>query len=328
MDHVTLRDIAASVGVSERLVAYALSGNGRVGARTRQRIIDEARRLGYRPNRAARALVTGRSHLIALCLPATGTAYCDKITRLVLEKARSSAYDVVVTRMEPNPESGDGAIVPSGLGRMDGLLVVEPPRMLTKADASGHERCVVMGVWPGDDPEGCDCLRVDLLPAARDAMRRLANRAPARPAYIGKTALDPRHQAFMETAAERGWTPLVRTVGEHEDLMRWGDRTIYEMGRAEKRAPDALLCSNDEIAVGALRGLRRLGVQTPSGCAVIGCDDIDLAQDLNPPLTTIAQPFEEMVDAAWRLLTSGLEQPGQPMRRERLQAHLVVRESA
>ncbi|MDR3710439.1 MAG: LacI family DNA-binding transcriptional regulator [Capsulimonadaceae bacterium] len=332
MNSATLRDIAATVGVSERLVAYALSGKGRVGAQTRQRILDEAQRLGYRANRAARALVTGRSNLLALCLPPTGTAYCDRITRLVEENARPSVYDLVVTRMTSHPETGETIIVPPGLGQMDGVLIVEPPRMLTDDDLAGHGHSVVMGVWPGAAPLGSDVVRVNLLPAARKAMELLRERKPSRLAYLGgiSTVFEPgetRFSAYLDGVREMGQLPILIQPERAPDLIAASDTALFDYVRRNPR-PDALLCSNDEVATGALRAIRRLGLHAPTDIAVIGCDDIEFARDLNPPLSTIAQPFEKMVAMAWEFLMQRIDDPRHEPRQVELDAHLVKRESA
>jgi LacI family transcriptional regulator len=91
---------------------------------------------------------------------------------------------------------------------------------------------------------------------------------------------------------------------------------------------DALFCNNDDLALGAYRGLREAGLRVPDDVMLVGCDGIEDMQFLEQPLTTIAIPVEEMCALAWRFLRRRIENPDTPLQHALLQPTLVVRESS
>src|SRR5690606_26838995 len=108
--------------------------------------------------------------------------------------------------------------------------------------------------------------------------------------------------------------------------------TAYDVTRrwieSEKEFPDALFCANDLMAAGALQALREAGMRVPEDVAVVGFDDLPLASQTKPPLTTVAQPIREMAEAAVRLLTRLIQGEELDVNRVVLEAKLVTRESA
>ncbi len=326
METVTLKHIAENVGVSERLVAYALNGNGRVGEATRLRIIDEAARLGYRPNRAARALVTGRSNLLALCLPQTATAYGDMITRIMESRARGSEYDLVVTRMG---EGSDASLVPSGLTQVDGAFFLEPTRLPSATERGIVRTSTLIGVFAEPPTDDFDSVRIDLHSAAEQAVAALLARRPKRFAYVTGIPLsgnEARGAAYLAGVASAGLTPIAIPLTGKQELIADADLTLRGY-IAENECPDAIMCSNDEIAIGVLRALRALGKRIPQDVAVTGCDGIEYTRDVWPPLSTITQPFEEMVDLAWSFAMRRLIDPSCPPQQAVLAARFVARDS-
>jgi len=92
--------------------------------------------------------------------------------------------------------------------------------------------------------------------------------------------------------------------------------------------PDAIFCSNDDVAIGAYRALRELGRAIPQETAVLGCDDIEESQDLTPALSSIHIPVEEMTKRAWELLMQRMENPELPWQHIKVEAPLVLRQSS
>lgn len=97
---------------------------------------------------------------------------------------------------------------------------------------------------------------------------------------------------------------------------------------ARRGAPDGLFCFNDDMAIGAFRALRDLGLRIPDDVALVGCDGIEDAAYLDPPLTTIVQPLEEMCATAWQFLERRLLQPLLPLQQVTLEPSLEIRGSS
>lgn len=319
------------MGVSERLVAYALNGTGRVAGATRLRIIDEAQRLGYRPNRAAKALATGRSGLLALCLPQLATAYGDAITRIVEARVRASAFDLVVARMAGASAPAGAPLIPAGLAQVDGAFLLEPPRSPSPSELAVIRNAVVLGVFDSQRIGSLDHVRIDLEKAARLAAGIHIRRLPRQFVFVTASDIpraesEARYAAYLSAASEIGQEPAVIVLERDHDLMSDAcDAMLGHAGRAG--CPDAIMCSNDEIAIGVLRALRRLGRPAPDCATVTGCDGIAFAEDVYPPLTTIVQPFRQMLDLAWSFLMQRLDNPGRPVQQGVIDATLVERES-
>jgi len=330
---VTLKDVAEKVGVSQRLVAYALNGNGRVGPVTRERIIEEARRLGYRPNRAARTLVTGRSQLLALCLPKLATAYGDAVTRIMESMARPSEYDLMVTRMGDGGNSAHPtSLLPRGLVQVDGAFLLQPPRLPMAPELSVIKRAVVMGVGYGQAFDSMDYVRVDLAAAARAAVSALLKSRPRRFAYMTTIGFGPapgevRWDAYVAGAKLIGQRPICITLARDTDLSSDARNALLHYVKSNK-CPDAIMCSNDEIAIGVLRALRELDIIVPRDVVLTGCDGIDYAQDVCPPLSTIAQPFAKMLEISWGFMMRRLEAPDEPPQHAVIDAQFIARQSS
>ncbi len=326
MENVTLKHIAERVGVSERLVAYALNGNGRVGEATRQRILAEAAELGYRPNRAARALVTGRSHLLALCLPQTATAYGDMITRKLEARARESEYDLVVTRMG----GGEGdSLVPHGLTQVDGAFFLEPLRLPTPSELALVRTATVIGVVAEAQTDVIDTVRIDLRPAADRAVAALLARHPRRLAFLSGLGIsedEARTAAYRAGIEKAGLARIEIGMTWTGDLIAGAASALRAYVQGQE-CPDAILCSNDEIAIGVLRALRAMGRSVPSDVSVTGCDGIEYTRDVWPPLSTIEQPFEQMADLAWQFAMRRLRDPKCAPQHAVLEASFVERDS-
>ena len=161
---VTQKDIAQTLGISRALVGYALNGHPRVSAETRKRVLEVVERTGYQPNSSARALVTGRTYQINLCLPALGNSFYSEIMRQFENLTHQTPYDLVVTTLKgmecrPNSLTGDGAIF-YGTGTV-------PPQVQSKNVVMiQHGLCI-----PSGEPVGAfDSVILDLIEAAQQAI--------------------------------------------------------------------------------------------------------------------------------------------------------------
>lgn len=324
---VTQEDIAQQLGISRGLVGYALNGHPRVSAKTRARVQEVASQLGYRPNSSARALVTGRSNQINLCLPALGNTFYAEFIRLFEELTHNTPYDLIVMTSKglesrQGSLSGDGTIF-YGTSMIPGLVPSDNFVMIR------HHLCVEPDV-PADD---FDTVLLDLKDAAREAMEHLIGQGFTRIGYVGPPAMmvprEPRYAAYAAAMAAAGLKeeivdvpiPLDGRVSEQSVpwLLRYFD---------EYRFPDALFCCNDDFAIGAYRALRQLGRAIPGETAVMGVDDIREAQDLMPALTTIHLPLDEICRCAWEILMSRLEGGRVAPEQKVFKANLVIRESS
>ncbi len=327
---VTQRLIAERVGVSQRLVAYALNGNGRMGAETRRKVLDEANRLGYRPNRAARALVTGRSNLIALCLPHLASTLSNEIIYAVESMIRPLPYDLIVTGIDGiNP---DGSNIAHFLSQwsVDGALFVDPTWLPILPALRDHLRITVMGRQSHPNAAAFDYVCVDVKAAAHEAMQHLHEIGCRKIAYLAyQSAIDAgegRYHAYLEKTKAYGQEPLLITFENNGRMRPQAAATLQEY-LSHNPAFDGLLCINDEVALGAYRAIKTAGLKIPRDVAVMGFDGVIDTTEVTPTLTTVELPVSEMISQAWQLLLQRMEYPELPTRSITLQAHPIHRES-
>ena len=328
---VTQKDIAQRVGVSQQAVAHALSGKGRLSEATRARILEEATALGYRPNPLARALLTGKTHLVALWMPHLLSPFYARVAHAVEHLLRDSPYDLIITGIEGARSEAEDQFA-SASWPVDGILAFESfesPELAPRTDENGAP-IVSMGARGHSESDTLDLVTVDLRSGAEDAVRHLMEKC-SRVAFLSVSgkhqARDARYAAYCSLMQTAGREPEFIVV-ESEPRMRPVTRQAIRTYVQQHGCPDGIFCSTDEEAIGTYRGLRDLGLRVPQDVALVGCDGIEDGEYLDPTLSTIVQPIDEMCRIAWETLQQRIENADAPRRHVELQARLEIRESS
>ena len=325
----TLRDIAQDVGVSIGTVSVILNGSRSgtsVADRTREAIHESARRLGYRPNWVAKSLRGGRTRTIGIIPTMAGRdfllgPYIQRVLNSVVNVLAAEHHDVLLlTRCDQsNVESILDSVVN---GRVDGAIVIAPradSRLVETLAEAGFPFVVIDG--ENVDHGG---FTVDDARGTRAGLEHLRSLGHERIAYVaGPDSLASgraRLRAFREA------------YGPGEPIVAHGDFTIAS-GHAAVAAllrrtprPTAVLCANDEMAMGAYRAARERDLCVPEDLSVVGFDDSPTSSDAHPPLTTYEQPVERMAAAAAQAILDAVNDL-QPVREACFSGHLVVRSS-
>jgi len=318
----TLDEVARVAGVSRATASRAINGGQRVSARAQSAVDTAVRTLGYGPNPAGRSLVTRRTDSIAVVVPEpddrvfsdpffAGTlrgvtrVLGERDIQLVLLLAKPGASTTRTLRYLTNRHV-DGALVVSH-HRNDGLA-----EHLAELDLP----CVFGGrPWTGADRVAY--VDVDNTAGEREATEVLIARGCTR---IGTIAGPTDMTASEDRLA--GWRQAMVLAGLADDAVEHGDFTEESGERAAEvlmaRHPDldGLVVASDLMAAGALRVLTAMGRSVPDDIAVVGYDDLGVAERTTPPLTTVRQPVEEMAERATRLLLERVDgvDGGHPMR--------------
>lgn len=327
---VTQKEIAEKLNISQSLVARALKGEECVAPSTRERILKEADALGYRPNPLARALLTGCTYQIALCFSVLGGgSFYEELIRQFGILARHSPFSLLITTFNPqrpgerSPHlSVDGMVF---VGQVSDLPHTLPYPVVTLQ----HQ--VQRPTVPGE--EKFDWVHFVTQDAASAAVEHLVQQNHRRIAYVTVdgmiTPQDVRYSAYHEVMQKAGLTPEVIAL-PMPDETRLRDQA-YDFLKTyfqENDFPEAIFCSNDDIAVGAYRALHELGRPIPEGTAVVGYDDLGDALYLNPPLTSVHLPVQEACRHLWQMLMQRIQNNSLPPQHELLKARLIVRDSS
>jgi len=334
----TIRDIARHAQVHHSTVAHILNGargNTRVSPQTRQRVLEAAEALGYTANRAAQQLRTGKSRVVGLLVGPLENPFFARMVSLCEEALERRGYDMVLAVRRDN-EVNDLHLLQGLISRqLDGLLLWS--ETITQVRERVQQPDMARTVILGYEVPGRDSVAGLMHTGVQAALEHFVAQDRRRIGYLAPVASldrqgDPRHALYRHAIAELGQPPRVYSyAGTSFDYA--AARACAEAFCREPDRPDALLCFNDAAALGAMMGIRRSGLQVPNDIALIGCDDVPLAAQLDVPLTSIAYPLADMCAIAVRMLLERIEENGmsledEPARYVSLPTLLQVRESS
>jgi DNA-binding LacI/PurR family transcriptional regulator len=322
-------DVARLAGVSQKTVSRVFNNEPKVTPETRERVLAAAQRLGYRPNGAARALLTGRTHRIGVV--SLGTAHFGPSSLLVaLEReARSINYSLSIANSFGEDSSGLAAAMESLLAQgVEAIILSEPVEdgdeplvadvpVLTLGHAPVVHAPTVLSVWAAEGGEAAAEVTRYLLGLGHRTVHHVAG--PHR-----WWAARERQQHWRETLVAAGADVPEVPVGD------WTAARGYELGRALARDRDvtAVFAANDETAIGLIHALHEAGRSVPGDVSVAGFDDIPIAAHVWPPLTTVSSDNAELAAAGLGYLVEFLNDPDTPPAPPPKHQHrLVIRDS-
>ncbi len=347
---VTIRDVAAALGVAPSTVSNAYNRPDQLSAELRHRVLAVANSMGYAgPDPAARSLRRGMSNVLGVLYPSElSYAFTDPAAALFIEgiarEAEAAGYALMLIGTPPRDED---ALAPVRTANVDGLIVhcfADGDPHFDLALARGLPMVMVDNTGVTGVPHvaiddeggarqaaahllerGHERLGVISMDLALDARRGVADAArQAGAAYASVRARLAGYRAAVE-AAGRDWERDVVVYETPENVPAEGARAAAALLALEPR-PTALLAMSDQLAFGALAHLREAGVAVPDEVAVVGFDDLPSAARTTPPLTTVRQPTVEKGRRAGRLLIARLRGEDAPASVV-LPTRLVVRES-
>lgn len=325
--HPVMADVAKLAGVSHQTVSRVLNGAPHVRPGTRDRVLAAIRELDYRPNSAARALVTRRSHTLGV-VSFDSTLYGPASMLDGIEQAaRTAGYFVSVTSLR----SLDGRSVQEAVDRLrdqgvEGVVVIAPQISAVSAVARLSSSVPVVAVGSGsqsrvpmvsvDNRSGAEAATGHLLDLGHRTVHHLAGPA-----------------GWLESQdREEGWRGTLEAAGAAVPRVERGDwsaRSGYQAGLriAGLSEVTAVFCANDHMALGLLRALHEAGRSIPGDISVVGFDDIPEAGYFTPPLTTVRQDFGELGRRALELLVEELEGLAHTRTHVRIPPEMVLRRS-
>lgn len=324
----TQKEIAASLGVSQALVANVLNDKPGVwaSAETRARIAAAARQLGYRPNRSARALVTGQTRTIVFWSPFLTTPYYASVLAAFSYLVTAAGYHLLIRL------SGDPVATLEEFGSTsacDGIVAVDVMhggRELSEAVMKIRVPIVLLGVH---SPElAVDRVHVDLAPGVREGVQRLCGSGRRRIAYLVSRGMchpgEVRYREYVAVIRQQSCEPEIIPF-DGEDRAASGPALREHI--ASHGLPEAVFCQNDDIAMGAYRALRDLKARIPQDMALMGCDGTDQMAYFDPPISSIVIPVNAMCSRAWAFLAQRMADPELPRQEAVLPAPFVARGS-
>ncbi len=331
---VGIKDISKKLKLSPSTVSRALNNKRALNSRgvpyisdkTVARVMKAAQELNYSPNGTARALVTGQTGRIAFWSPSMGSRFFQEVAYQFHQILRESQYEMLVGEFGPHMMDPANTV---------GFTRIDVDGVIVWGGALGALKPVLESNFPAKAPivnMGLHCdgtldfVNIDLYPASCEATKFLLDEGRSRVAMMitpaTETEFDGRYRGYTEVMKERGLE--VEFLHSPDSTRNAARATILKYVK-KHGCPDGLFCANDEMGIGAYRGLRDMGISIPDQVTLVGCDGIQDLEFLDPPVSTIAQPIEEMCEQAWNFLKQRMKNSEMPHQTETLQAHLVIR---
>ncbi|MCU1556141.1 MAG: transcriptional regulator, LacI family [Microbacteriaceae bacterium] len=322
----SIRDVARIAGVSYQTVSRALNDSENIKSSTKERVLEVVEQLGYRPNQAARALVTSRSRTIGVLTSQVAHYGPSTSLQAIEEAAREAGYLITTTSLA----TSDYYAITDRLEHLmsqaiEGLVVIAPQVRVFDAIRELDIR-IPLVTLDSTGRNDNSSLSVDQISGARLATRHL---------------IDLGHRDIIHLAGPQDWIEAeARMRGFLDEVIEadlnvrapiLGDWTVdfgYHVGRELTRFRDftAVFAANDQMALGLIHAFRDAGLDVPRDISVVGFDDIPEAAHYWPPLTTVRQDFVEIGRRSIALLLGELG--GERNRHhDQISPELIVRDS-
>ena len=333
--NVTMKDIAQELGISIGTVSKVLRDHPDISPETRERVRKRMRELNYRPNLAARALVTGRTHTIGLVVPDLVHPFFGEVAGGLSRLLRKQGYGLIISSSDEDLELENRAIEQLLARRVDALILASSQKGPDFFRIVEEQKTPFILI--DRKPEGAkvNFVGVDDEEIGRMATEHLIEMGCRRIAHIGGPGISTaigRLRGYRQALERHGLPIDPKYVISREHADEASDATGYEAMTkllAVKQPPDGVFCYNDPTAMGAMQGALDKGIRIPRDLALIGAGNVRYAKFLRVPLSTIDQHSDDIGDRAARLALKLIESKTQPKPKSiLLSPRLVVRESS
>jgi LacI family transcriptional regulator len=317
MPKATIDDVAKLAGVSIKTVSRVVNREPNVREATRARVEKAIQQLNYRPNKAAQNLASHHSRLIVLIyddpsvyeIPSAN--YIIRMQEGALRACHTANYELLIhpCRYRSNNVAAELKTLIEQV-RPDGIVLAAPLSNVQRiVDAIEETDTPLVRVSPGKRNGALATVATNDHEISAEMTRYLASLGHKRIAFIkghpGHKAVGNRFLGYLDGLKQSGLTFSEELVIDGDNSSRSGEAAAKELlGRSDP--PTAVFAANDDMAAGVMRVADRLGIAVPDQLSIAGCDDIALAQQIYPALTTINQPLAQMAETAVIMLIESM----------------------
>jgi DNA-binding LacI/PurR family transcriptional regulator len=322
-----MTDVAFLAGVSHQTVSRVLNAQPHVSPQTRQRVLAAMAELGYRPNRAARTLATGKSQIIGV-MAQNSTLYGPaSLLAAFGQVAAAAGFGVAVATLRGLDQAAFAEALERQLAQQVAGVVVLAPVRSAQAAIERIPSAVPLVAIDGDPAGSASVVTVDQIAGARLATQRLLDAGHATVWHISGPA-----DWFDSMGRIEGWRQTLADAGLEEPPIisgDWSPAAGYQAGQVIARIPEvtAVFAANDHLALGLLKALREHGRLVPDDISIVSFDDIPEAAYFAPALTTIRPDFRAVAQETLDLLLEQIQSGQADPQLRTVPPALVVRES-
>lgn len=332
--NVRMKDIAKDLGVSLITISKVLRNHPDIGDQTRERVLARVKELDYRPNFAARSLVTGRSYLVGLIVPDLLHPFFAEVAKSLSEVLRQSGYYLIVSSSDEDPDLEEVEINHLMARRLD-ILIIASCRttvdVFFRIEKQNIRYVLIDRCLPG---LSTNFVGVDDESVGRLATKHLIDIGCKKIAHICGPAISPgirRLEGYKRALSQA----QMRVTDDYIITQRKGDVGTKQRGAEAMRQllslkprPDGLFCFNDPLAMGAMNYALDHGVRIPEDLAIVGCGNLHYGDSLRVPLSSIDQHSRNIGEEAGRIALRILNSKAPPKPETLvIQPELIVRAS-
>ncbi|MCX7845862.1 MAG: LacI family transcriptional regulator [Dictyoglomaceae bacterium] len=331
---VNIRDIAKKVGVSPSTVSRALNDDPKISEETKKKVKEIAKRLRYKPNQAARSLITRETKTIGfLILKKEKPLVADPFYSIILYSAQNELHEMgyhllygIIPHGKLNPKKLPRMLQEE---RIDGLILAGPD--MPQEFIESIRKTDIPLILVDNYSEKVDSVLADNVRGAYIATKYLIDLGHKNIAFasgpLDQISVYERWEGYKKALMEANieYNPSYM-VEEKELTMKTGRHSLQLLWKNAKK-PTAILAANDPMALGIIQCAKNMGIKVPEELSVIGIDDIEISSQFDPPLTTIRIFKEEMGLITAKRLIDRIKNPNQPPIKIIVSTELIIRGS-
>lgn len=326
----TLEDVAHSAGVSTATVSRCLNNPSLVSEKSREKVLAAVKTLGYAPNFGAQALAAKRTNTFGAIVPTMENAIFARGLQAFQEELGRSGITLLVASSSYSPEHEEEQIRSLIARGADALLLIGYDRTPQSYQFLEKRQVPYVIAWVHDEHLSRISIGFDnrkAMMALTEKVLELGHRSLAliTAERDGNDRARQRYEGLLDAMISHGVDPQSLQVVETPYSISNGAEAFESLLRSDQR-PTVVMCGNDVLAAGALKQARKMGLNVPEDISITGFDDIEIAEIVTPPLTTVHVPHRNMGKGAARLLIAlrNGEDPGPSIE---LEATTVLRDS-
>ncbi|WP_029135548.1 LacI family DNA-binding transcriptional regulator [Nakamurella lactea] len=328
---ITIADVAARAGVSKTTVSRVLNSKGELDQVTASRVRQVIEELGYVPSSGAVGLARGRTDVVGVLIPSLTWPWMGEMLQGVIDAVEAAGRGVMLFTCNQGDASMRRFASQVSARSFDGLVVIEPEGTTDYIAGLHANGLPVVMIDDRARQPGFPSVATTNYAGAASAARHLFGSGRRRPLVIrgseqfGCTV--ERLQGFADVYTGEGLSVEPELVLDGEFTLAGGVRAVEQVV-ADRLPFDAVFAHNDLSAAGAIRALLAAGRRIPDDVAVVGFDDVPLAEVTVPTLSSVHQPLREMGEAAAQMLMSFVNGTTVPHSRHVIPTTLIIRESS
>lgn len=323
----SIKDVAKAAGVSTATVSRVLANNAPIKPETRERVLKAVADLNYRPNLIARSLRAQKSAKIGLVVSDIRNPFFTAIGRAVEDAAYEQGYSILMCNTDENPEKEELYLNLLYDENVAGVIF-SPTHQFNIASQTYNQKMPFVIIDRAIDSSDVDMVLLDNVAAAYELTEHLINNGYKKIAGLfgdASTTGQERSRGFHKALKDHHLSP----VAAHfiAPRIQQGYETAMKL-LSQTNRPDAIFTSNSLLTAGAYQAARDSKLKVPNDVAVVGFDETTWGELVDPPITVIAQPTEEIGRTATELLFQRIQEPSRSPKTVILKGSLIARGSS